>query len=102
MTVTSNTFSKLGEIAENSQSFTVANKSQPLHSSVREALQNYFTQLKGEEPINLYKTVLAEMEAPLLGVVMSHLKGNQSRAAILLGLSRGTLRHMLKVYGIIN
>ena len=102
MTVTGNTLPQLGKLEENAQSFVVANKSQPLHSSVREALQNYFVQLKGEDPINLYKTVLAEIETPLLEVVMSHLRGNQSRAAVLLGLSRGTLRQMLKAYGMID
>lgn len=83
-------------------SFTVAHKNQPLHDSVRQALESYFTQLKDQSPNNLYDLVLAEVEVPLLEAVMEYTKGNQSRAAILLGLSRGTLRKKLKIYGMLD
>lgn len=82
--------------------FTVAHKNQPLHDSVRQALENYFLQLKGQSPDNLYELVLAEVEVPLLEAVMDYTKGNQSRAAIVLGLSRGTLRKKLKQYGMLE
>ena len=82
--------------------FTVAHKNQPLHDSVRQALENYFAQLKGQAPNNLYELVLAEVEVPLLEAVMEYTKENQSRAAILLGLSRGTLRKKLKIYGMLD
>lgn len=72
---------------------------QPLRRSVQEALQNYFNKLGNVLVNNLYEMVLAEVEAPLLDVVMRHTKGNQSKAAHLLGLSRGTLRKKLKTYG---
>ena len=92
--------------AENSvktvSAFTVAYKNQPLHDSVRQALESYFIQLKGQIPNNLYELVLAEVEIPLLEAVMDYTKGNQSRAAILLGLSRGTLRKKLKIYGMLT
>lgn len=82
-------------------SFVVAQKNQPLHDSVRQALENYFSQLKGHMPNNLYEMVLAEVEAPLMQAIMEYTKGNQSRAAIVLGLSRGTLRKKLKMYGML-
>jgi Fis family transcriptional regulator len=82
--------------------FTVTHKNQPLHDSVRQALENYFSQLKGQVPSNLYELVLAEVEMPLMEAVMDYTKGNQSRAAILLGLSRGTLRKKLKIYGMLD
>ena len=82
--------------------FTVAHKNQPLHDSVRQALESYFAQLKGQAPTNLYEMVLAEVEMPLLEAVMAYTKGNQSRAAILLGISRGTLRKKLKIYGMLD
>ncbi|MHB1946876.1 MAG: DNA-binding transcriptional regulator Fis [Gammaproteobacteria bacterium] len=95
------------ETTENNQStatssFTVAHKNQPLHDSVRQALESYFTQLKGTAPNNLYELVLAEVEVPLIEAVMEFTRGNQSRAAILLGLSRGTLRKKLKIYGMLD
>lgn len=68
--------------------------------SVQESLQNYFVQLDGQDPTNLYNMVLAEMEAPLLKVVMHYTNGNQSKAAKILGISRGTLRKKLAIYPI--
>lgn len=82
--------------------FELPQKNQPLHDSVRQALENYLTQLKGHMPSNLYELILAEVEAPLMEAVMEYTKNNQSRAAIVLGLSRGTLRKKLKLYGMLE
>jgi Fis family transcriptional regulator len=90
------------QAAKTLSAFIVAHKNQPLHDSVRQALESYFMQLKGQAPTNLYEMVLAEVEVPLLEAVMEYTKGNQSRAAILLGLSRGTLRKKLKIYGMLE
>lgn len=82
-------------------SFELTQKNQPLHDSVRQALENYLSQLK-DNPTDLYQLILAEVEAPLMECVMDYTKNNQSRAAILLGLSRGTLRKKLKEYGLLD
>ncbi|ABX77806.1 Fis family transcriptional regulator [Coxiella burnetii] len=73
---------------------------QSFASSVQQSLQSYFARLDGEDPVNLYSMVLAEMEVPLLRVVMRYTKNNQSKAAKILGLSRGTLRKKLAIYQI--
>ena len=83
-------------------SFELTQKNQPLHDSVRQSLENYLSQLKGQMPSNLYELILAEVEAPLMECVMEYTKNNQSRAAIVLGLSRGTLRKKLKMYGLLD
>ena len=85
-----------------SSTFELTQKNQPLHDSVRQSLENYLTQLKGEIPNNLYELMLAEVEGPLLEAVMNYTKNNQSRAANVLGLSRGTLRKKLKMYGMLD
>lgn len=77
-----------------------ATTGQSFASSVQHSLQNYFAQLDGEEPAELYGLVLAEMEVPLLKVVMRFTNGNQSKAAKILGISRGTLRKKLAIYQI--
>lgn len=69
-----------------------------LADSVTSAVERYFKQLDGKEAIDLYQFVLEEIEKPLFKIVMEHCKYNQSRTAIMLGISRGTLRTKLRKY----
>lgn len=85
-----------------SSAFELTQKNQPLHDSVRQALENHLVQSNGQLPNKLYEAILAEVEAPLLACVMEYTKNNQSRAAIVLGLSRGTLRKKLKLYDMLD
>jgi len=75
-------------------------QNQPLRQYVAKALENYFSNLEGHKPANLYELVLEEMEIPLLEAIMKFTRENQSKSAIYLGLSRGTLRKKLKRYGL--
>jgi len=72
----------------------------PLRRCVADELERYFEALDGERPCDLYKMVIGETEQALLRFVLEHTGGNQSRAAQLLGLNRGTLRKKLKAYGL--
>ncbi|MBO1928559.1 DNA-binding transcriptional regulator Fis [Providencia rettgeri] len=67
----------------------------PLRDSVK-ALKNYFAQLNNQDVNDLYELVLAEVEQPLLDMVMQYTRGNQTRAALMMGINRGTLRKKLK------
>ena len=71
-----------------------------LRDQVTSALHEYFSKLEGTSASNIYELVLAEVEAPLLEIVMQYAKGNQTRAAQWLGLNRGTLRKLLAKYGL--
>jgi Fis family transcriptional regulator, factor for inversion stimulation protein len=71
-----------------------------LRSQVEQVLAEYFAMLDGERPCDLYEVVMREVEQPLLRSVMAYVGSNQSRAAEVLGLSRGTLRKKLKDHGI--
>jgi len=51
--------------------------------------------LRGTEPDNLHEMLVAVVEKPLLEIVMRQADGNQSRAALWLGLNRNTLRKKL-------
>jgi Fis family transcriptional regulator, factor for inversion stimulation protein len=73
---------------------------QPLRTYVEQALENYFSQLEGNLASGLFELVLAEVESPLLEVVLRQTRGNQTKAAKLLGISRGTLRKKLKQYAL--
>jgi Fis family transcriptional regulator len=76
-------------------------QAQTLRDSVSIALKNYFAHLDGQNVTNVYDMVLSEVEAPLLEEVMKHVRDNQTKASVLLGLNRGTLRKKLKQYGMI-
>ncbi|KTD00985.1 global DNA-binding transcriptional dual regulator [Legionella geestiana] len=76
----------------------VADTATSLADSVTQSVQKYFSELKGAEPVDLYRFVLEEVETPLFRAVMEYCKYNQSRAAIILGISRGTLRTKLRQY----
>lgn len=72
-----------------------------LRDCVEKAVNNYFQHLDGQEVSDVYDMVLAEIEAPMLEVVMKHTRHNQTKAADVLGLNRGTLRKKLKQYGLL-
>lgn len=72
-----------------------------LRDNVELAVSRYFEHLEGQEVTDVYDMVMAEVEAPMLEVVMRYTRHNQTKAANVLGLNRGTLRKKLKQYGIL-
>ena len=74
------------------------NQDIPLSGHIKSLLEDYFNELDGHQPADLYQMVLAEIEQPLLETVLTYTRGNQSKAAAMLGLNRGTLRKKLKQY----
>jgi Fis family transcriptional regulator len=73
-------------------------RNKPLSSLTDEALNSYFANLNGHKPGDLYQLVIGEVERPLLRAVLGYTNGNQSEAAEILGINRGTLRKKLKAY----
>lgn len=74
----------------------------PLGTLTEEALTQYFRTLNGHRPNGLYDIVLGEVEKPLFRQVMQYTGGNQSRAAEVLGINRGTLRKKLAQYALLE
>lgn len=74
----------------------------PLRQHTEEALNQYFASLNGDRPGDLYDLVLGEVEEPLFKAVMDYTRGNQSQAAGILGINRGTLRKKLKTYSLLQ
>ena len=71
-----------------------------LRETVEQVVGRYLEQMDDDEAINdLYQLVMQEVEAPLLAVVLAHTSSNQSKASMLLGLNRGTLRKKMKQHG---
>jgi Fis family transcriptional regulator len=75
-------------------------RKQPIRRSVTSALKLYLDDLNGHDVNDLYHVVMNEVEPAILDVVMQHTERNQSHAAEILGISRGTLRKKLKQYGL--
>lgn len=72
-----------------------------LCDQVRLALRAYFAKLeKIEDTTNLHALVIGEVERPLFETVLEHCGHNQSKAAQILGISRGTLRKKMIQYRI--
>jgi two-component system, NtrC family, nitrogen regulation response regulator GlnG len=68
-----------------------------LSGSVERHLRDYFNAHRdGLPPSGLYDRVLREIERPLLSLTLAATRGNQIRAAQLLGLNRNTLRKKLR------
>jgi len=69
--------------------------------AVERNLQRYFAGFDGElPPPGLYQRVLEEVEYPLVLAAMTATRGNQIRAAELLGLNRNTLRKKIRELGV--
>lgn len=75
-------------------------RKQPIRRSVTSAIELYLDDMNGHQVNDLYHVVMHEVEPAILSVVMEHVAGNQSQAAELLGISRGTLRKKLKEYSL--
>lgn len=74
----------------------------PLHEHTEDALDQYFANLNGDRPGDLYDLVMSEVERPLFKAVLDYTDGNQSQAASILGINRGTLRKKLRSYSLIH
>ena len=64
-------------------------------------LQRYFASF-GQDlpPAGLYQRILAEVEYPLVLASMTATRGNQIKAAELLGVNRNTLRKKIRDLGV--
>jgi Fis family transcriptional regulator, factor for inversion stimulation protein len=74
-----------------------------LRQAVERSMAVYLADIEDDDDelvTNLLELVLSEVEPPLIAAILSHTGGNQSRAATMLGLSRGTLRKKIKQYGL--
>ncbi len=78
----------------------VASGSMTIAQAVEENMRTYFASFgDGLPPPGLYERVLAEMEYPLILAALTATRGNQIKAADLLGLNRNTLRKKIRELG---
>ena len=74
---------------------------QSLAASVEQYLTQYFL-AQGDKlpPAGVYDRVVQEVERPLISICLAATRGNQIRAAQLLGLNRNTLRKKIRDLGL--
>ena len=77
-----------------------ASEQKPLRHWVEHTVDHYFVCLEGAETKDIYKMVLKEVHTGLLRAVMRETNGNQSKAATVLGMARGTLRKLLEEHAV--
>ncbi len=88
------TFCRRGVIAGHEGPVTLA-------TLVERHLGGYFAeQPDGIPPTGLYDRVLEEVERPLIQLTLTATRGNQVRAAEILGLNRNTLRKKIQDLGV--
>jgi len=91
--------SELAEISQVNE--TGSANSESLSESVENHLLEYFASYKDALPPNgLYEKIISKIEKPLISISLNSVRGNQVRAAEMLGLNRNTLRKKIRELGI--
>lgn len=86
-------------ITEGQTSRTTTNICLP--QAAETCLTRYFDNLRGMAPTpDLYDRIMGEVEKPLLEHVLRYVRGNQLRAAEILGINRNTLRKKIRQWEI--
>ena len=73
-----------------------------LRDAVSASVRQYLDELDGQMTTEFYDMVLSQIEEPLLKEIMNYTRNNQTKASVMLGLNRGTLRKKLKRYDLID
>ena len=93
---------KAGELTAANDTNPPTSPANSLRTAVTVAVRKYLDELDGQMSTDVYQMVLAEIEEPLLVEIMAYTRNNQTRASLMLGLNRGTLRKKLKQYNLIS
>jgi len=70
---------------------TMGNDDLSLEEVVRLKLKEYFRQIRDVDPTDLYEMIIERVERPLIELTLERTRGNQLKAAALLGINRNTL-----------
>lgn len=77
-----------------------SDQEESLEALIARKLNCSLAQMNVQELDNLYEMVLHQMERPLINIVLDKTRGNQVKAAEILGINRNTLRKKIQTLGI--
>jgi DNA-binding protein Fis len=78
----------------------IVRKERESKSSIGEKILELQSKLLLEKNGKVYKSILNEVEKPLIEAILERVGGNQVKAAKMLGINRNTLRAKIKKLGI--
>lgn len=85
----------------NTSPLTAENDKEGLDATIEQHLKNYFSAHGSSfPPPGLYDRILREIERPLISLTLDATRGNQIKAAEILGLNRNTLRKKIRTHSI--
>jgi two-component system, NtrC family, nitrogen regulation response regulator GlnG len=85
----------------NTSPVSADNDREGLDMTIEQHLKNYFSAHGSSlPPTGLYDRILREIERPLITMTLQATRGNQIKAAEVLGLNRNTLRKKIKAHSI--
>lgn len=73
-----------------------------LHGAVQRKVSQFIKAYSESGGRGLYSVLMRELERPLLEITLTHTRGNQRRAAELLGINRNTLRKRMRECGLLH
>ena len=83
--------------AEPGQSGGEISGPEPLSRAVERHIRTFLAAYRDADgEANIYEQVLAEVERPLIQMTLAATRGNQIKAAMMLGLNRNTLRKKIR------
>ena len=83
--------------AENGATGGGGGATEPLARAVERHIKQFLAAHRdGMAPSDIYDRVLAEVERPLIQMTLAATRGNQIKAAAMLGLNRNTLRKKIR------
>ncbi len=71
-----------------------------LEKWLQKSIQQYVAKMDGKMNGDLYHLILDGVEKPLIEIVLTETKGNQTEASNILGINRNTLNKKIKDYKI--
>ena len=71
-----------------------------LSNLVSQRLEAFFDSQLNSLPVNLYDVILEQVEHPLIIQTLKITRGNQIKAAEILGINRNTIRKKIKLFNI--